>query len=117
MLPQAAAPAQAPTPEAPFWRSALRHLGTALLAVAAIALAVGLLSMPVKAQARAERIAPLQGLPAERGEPALRRDGINAQPIARGWAAGPQGIADSLHAPVPARQPFRVGQAAAFAQD
>nr|WP_145547084.1 hypothetical protein [Variovorax boronicumulans] len=50
MLPHSPAPAEAPTPEAPFWRSALRHLGAALLAVAVIALAVGLLSMPVKAQ-------------------------------------------------------------------
>ncbi|WP_082551296.1 sulfonate ABC transporter substrate-binding protein [Pseudorhodoferax sp. Leaf265] len=54
MLPHPAAPAEAPTPEVPFWRSALRHFGAALLAVAVIALAVGLLSMPVKAQTRPE---------------------------------------------------------------
>ncbi|KQP37409.1 sulfonate ABC transporter substrate-binding protein [Pseudorhodoferax sp. Leaf274] len=54
MLPHPAAPAEAPIPQAPFWRSALRHLGVALLAVAVIALAVGLLAMPVKAQARPE---------------------------------------------------------------
>ena len=54
MLPRPPAPAEAPTPEAPFWRSALRHFGAALLAVAVIALAVGLLSMPVKAQTRPE---------------------------------------------------------------
>ncbi|CAN7523385.1 hypothetical protein LJR039_003581 [Pseudorhodoferax sp. LjRoot39] len=54
MLPHPTAPAEALAPEAPFWLSALRHFGTALLAVGTIALAVGLLSMPVKAQTLAE---------------------------------------------------------------
>ncbi|MGC3984284.1 MAG: sulfonate ABC transporter substrate-binding protein [Pseudorhodoferax sp.] len=54
MPPPATAPAEAPAPEAPPWRSALRHFVAALLAVAVIALAVGLLSMPVQAQQRPE---------------------------------------------------------------